>query len=358
VQGDSIALRQYCPDVCLRGLEPYQQNSVNQELQCQRQWHQRVVLAEQSLQKRNKQDSPERLRALAEERSDWARQRARQLANLDELEVQLADAEPQMRRRSLATAQLGMENLMLTQQRKHQHQRRRASTIGIATAASNNLLNNNNNTSSSSSSLPSLGLSSRRVPVDLAILKEWNAKFLHDMRQKGGVPSSTTPNTSPTLPISSSSSTTITTATPSSVTSLSEKTAQSRLALQRQRQSLLGSSAGNTAMSFHNHNCGSDLLASKDADGAPSFRFALRRDSLVGLRRESLIAARAAAAAAAADPATSTSNSSGGASMPSHMNPAMMAVTAGNPASSAATTLTDACFRFPVRRDSLSSVHW
>lgn len=290
VQGDATALREHCPDVCLRGLEPYECNSLNQELQCQRQWHQRVVLAEQSLQKKQKQDLPERIRRLAVERSEWAGQRARQLASMDEMEVKLADAEPQMRRKSLATAQIGMENLMLTQQ--HQQQRRRA-TLSLVNTASRN----------------PVGLSSGRVPVDLAILKEWNAKFMDEIRKKGGVPSSSAPPTTtvaspPNMP---------------SVSSLSDKTAQSRMALQRG----VATSMATSQLGY------GEMLTSKDATAA-CFRFPVRRDSLVGFRRESLMASRAAAltgGAAAASSSTSPSAATGG-------------------------------FRFPVRRDSLSNVHW
>jgi hypothetical protein len=278
VNGDAMALRRHCPDLCLRGLEPFQCDSLNQEMQCQRQLHQNVVLAEQALQKTHKIPDPEAICRLAQARSEWARLRARQLANLDELEVKIMESSSSLdeRRRSLSSAQIGMENLMLTQQ-----QQRRAS---MSTA---------------------LGLSPatpRRVPVDLAILKEWNAKFLQDIRQKSGTSRRTS-----SLP----------------VLSLSEKTAESRRALQDSLGGL--QSAPSSALE-----CGEPPKDNPTAD--PSFRFPVRRDSLVGLRRESFLAKAP--------------------------NSAMGTLAAAAAAVSAGGAVTEACFRFPVRRDSLSNVHW
>lgn len=316
VQGDSAALRDHCPEVCLRGLEPYESNPLNQELQCQREWHQRVVLAEQSLQKKQKQESPDRIRQVAVERSEWAGERARQLASLDEMEVKLADAEPQLRRRSLASAQLGMQNLsMLSQQR--QQQRRRAS-LSLTSSAN-------------------VGRTpSQRAPVDMAILKEWNAKFMDDIRKKGGVLTPTSANSAtPTVTGLIAGSTLGSTSMSASISSLSEKTAQSRMALRRQSDSLMSPGvAASVATNSSRLGLGyGDLLASttsKDATAA-CFRFPVRRDSLVGFRRESLLANRTTAlvgvAASTSSSSTSPSAASGG-------------------------------FRFPVRRDSLSNVHW
>ena len=314
VQGDAAALRDHCPEVCLRGLEPYESNPLNQELQCQREWHQRVVLAEQTLQKKEKRDSPDRIRQLAVERSEWAGERARQLASLDEMEVKLADAEPQLRRRSLASAQIGMQNLsMLSQQR--QQQRRRAS-LSLTSGAN-------------------VGRTpSQRAPVDMAILKEWNAKFMEDMRKKGSVPTPTSATSAaPTLTGMTTGSTPGSTSMASAISSLSEKTARSRMALRRQSDSLMSPGVA-ASMATNGTRMGlgyGELLTSNKDATAACFRFPVRRDSLVAFRRESLLANRTAALAGVA-----ASTSSSGTS------PA--AATGG--------------FRFPVRRDSLSNVHW
>lgn len=318
VRGDANTLRDQCPDVCLRGLEPYQCTSLNQDLQSQRQWHQRVILAEQSLQRKQKREFPERIRRLAVERSEWAGTRARQLAALDEMEVQLADAEPQMRRRSLATAQIGMENLMLSRQHQHQHQRRRASTMAHNTSSSN---------------VPTAA--GRRVPVDMAILREWNAKFMADMRSKNGGAAPTTTATSSYPAASAAVGATDTRSLTNNMnaaslsSSLADKSAQSRMALRRQSDSLLSPGVA-ASMAASTLGYGEHLSSSKDHAAGPSFRFPLRTDSLVGLRRESLMASRAAALAGVAAATSSSASPS--------------AATGG--------------FRFPVRRDSLSNVHW
>ena len=309
VHGNATTLSDQCPDVCLRGLEPYESNPLNQELQCQREWHQRVVLAEQSLQKKEKQYLPDRIRQLALERSEWAGERARNLAALDELEVKLSDAEPRLRRLSLASAQIGMQNLSILSQQRQQ-QRRRASLSLISSNATRNL--------------------PRRAPVDLAILKEWNAKFMDEMRKNGGVSTASSPAATGVLTGATQKSTEL----PSSITSLSDKTAQSRLALRRQSDSLRipGASGALASMATTNGNLGYDELLispnTKDVSGN-GFRFPVRRDSLIAFRRENLLSNRAASLAASA-----TSSSS------------------------ATTSATTGGFRFPVRRDSLSNVHW
>lgn len=330
VEGDAAALRKHCPDLCLRGLEPYQCDTLNQELQCQRQLHLRDVLREQTLHKGK--PNPETIRELAQARSKYAQQRARQLGSMDELEVQ-RDGNPKnlktaVRRLSLASAQLGLENLMLgeIQQRHQQQQQRRASlTTGLGLPYSRQ----------------------RRMPVDMAILKEWNAMFLQDIRQKNGTANLPT-NTAPK--------------------SLSDKTAESRALLQ-QRDSLLlqtalgGANAtapltqgyGGLLQKTSNNTLGyDDLLRKTDATAnactASSannlFRFSQKRDSLslVGLRRESYLAAgkQQQKQVAATTPTCSLGTLAAAAS----------AVSAGGP------ILGSDCFRFAVRRDSLSNLHW
>jgi len=341
-RGDVTALRGHCPDICLRGLEPYQCNSINQELQCQREWHQRIILAEQSLQKSQQQDLPDRIRTLALERSEQAGQRARHLATLDELEIKLADAEPQLRRRSLAMAQLGMENLMLS---KQDEQRRRVSLSLTPNPASTTC------SSSSSSSSPlelSLSSSRTRMPVDLNVLKEWNAKFMEEFRRNGGVSSSSVPTNSAPLTLASSAATTTTDPSSTfkidatkfgagrktmlSISSLSEKTAQSRLALQKTRESLLRPSLVKSGPPVF---CG-------EAKVTTGFSFPTRRDSLVGLGRESFLAGRAAALA----------DTAAGTFLAKNTTPTTTTTTTTSPSASTGG------FRFAVRRDSLSNVDW
>lgn len=298
VQGNATALRENYPEVCLRGLEPFESNPLNQELQCQRERHQRVVLAEQSLQRREKQDLPDRIRQLAVERSEWAGERARSLASLDEMEVKLADAEPQVRRRSLASAQIGMQNLSILSEQRQQ-QRRRASLSLTDSNATRSL--------------------SRRAPVDLAILKEWNARFMDEMRKKGSVAATSSPTATGVMAGSTGG-----TDLPSSISLLSDKTAQSRMALRRQSDSFM--SPGAPALMATNTSSlgyGERITSTNCKDiTANCFRFPVRRDSLVGFRRESLLANRAAALAGSAGSSAGTGTS---------------AATGG--------------FRFPVRRE-------
>lgn len=290
VHGDAMLLRQHAPDLCLRGLEPYQCETLNQEMQCQRQLHQNVVLAEQSIQKaQNKKPDAEAICRLAQARSEWARERARYLASLDELEVKMGYMsldDSELRRRSLVAAQLGLENLMLTQQR------RRSSLSSLVSPPT-----------------------SRRVPVDLAILKEWNAKFLKDIQQNVGSWSNSK------LPVA--------------VSSLSEKTAESRRALQHSLQ-----------LFSNKYTSGEDAKKnpSNTSSNDPSFRFPLRRDSLVGLRRESLFAAKTAAPGPAQLPASAPTPS--------------LATLAAAAAAVSTSGTSEACFRFQVRRDSLSNIQW
>ncbi|CAB9516555.1 expressed unknown protein [Seminavis robusta] len=366
VQGDASALRTHCPDLCLRGLEPYQSTTLNQEMQCQRQWHLRVVLSEQSLQKSSKAD-PERLRQAAEERSEWARMRAQQLGSLDEQEATgrapaflSENLTAAIRRRSLASAQLGMERLVLNQQPQFpQQQPRRASLPHIATTTT---------------TATPIGLASRRVPVDLAILKEWNAKFLADIKSQ-------LPNGS-----ASANNTTSPTATVGNIQTLSDKTAESRRALQSglfrrtslplpSNSALFGSNSVsrstslNTAVVGNPLGYGEQLINGMNASITnkkeelrvtatnPSFRFPVRRDSLVGLRRESFLASRTNGMSetytmANNDISSSLSNRESAAATSAKTAPK------ADPPAPGLNALAEACFRFPVRRDSLSNVHW
>jgi hypothetical protein len=331
VRGDALALRTHCPDLCLRGLEPFSCNTLNLEMQCQRQLHLRVVLNEQTLQKSAKCD-PERIRLLAQERSEWARMRAQQLASLDEMEVSSLENQIALaamtRRRSLASAQLGLEKLAIGQQPQ-----RRATLSHTATTFNQ------------------VGLASRRLPVDLAILKEWNAKFLADIRAKAQHRRSTT--AAPTAIPNPGGST---------ITSLSDRTAESRRALQRgslvfQRSLLpdpIVTNSLNTAPSSGGvQGCGEQLINANSLSNnkystgvadAPTFRFDLRRDSLslVGLRREALMASRP----------TSTES---GKIASAFCDETKTAATSSSELSGLS-ILSEACFRFPVRRDSLSNV--
>lgn len=291
VHGDADAMRERCPDLCMRGLEPFEANTLNQELQNKRQMHQRIVIAEQTLQMRTGRRDPERICQLAQQKSSWARQRARQLARMDEVEVKFNESTLggyRRRRSSLAT---GFQNLRIQQPPEPSP------------------------TSSSDSSPPSLPFSSpsilgfssrRRIPVDTAILKEWNAKFLADIQKRGGGDAAISG-----LP---------------STTSFGDATAQSRLKLQQ----LSAGAGASMAPAKFDYDTGLSSKNNGIASNAPSadFRFPLRRDSLVALRRDSLLHSIPAP--------TDNHDSSNSGTFSSPLN--------------------ENCFRFPVRRDSLRNI--
>jgi len=174
VGGNIVVLKAGCPNVCLRGLEPYQYEGLNYEIQCQRELHQKTVLMEQQRQNQLGIREPDNIRCLAYRRSDWARQRAQQLAALDVSAAKEVTTE---------TSSLFPASLPYVPTKTGVN--RRNILLPLSNVSASSLLSMSMTSGVRRTSL-SMGrtLPFRRIPVDVGVLKEMNARFLQDIRNK------------------------------------------------------------------------------------------------------------------------------------------------------------------------------